>query len=488
MKTEVVEENTELQVIVNGHVSTTVKDETETAVAAGTVVKMSTTGPGVAILGTGNYGRALASRFHSMGVPFTLGSRKACVRRFPSGEQKVTTYENAVACSSIVILAVPRHGYEALASSLSVQLEGKIVVDVSNLNKSSDPSNALYLQSLLPNSSVMKALNTVSAYSLENGAHGASLDTYVCGDNAIKKNQLMQVLREIGLNPMDRGPLHSSPAIEQMPFRFYENWGTALIITLMTLIPILLYYYLRFFWAYGHLVSKEKEHLPLFHGQRVIAWLALWLLALTYLPGCLAGYIQIFWGTKYRTFPRWMDLWLKCRKQLGLIALMLAGMHGCMCCLLMGSGDLKTATKKYAVRTLDGKFLLVRQHMGLENETSFLFAVIAMTLLIVLGITSLPSVGASMSWKEWNFMHRGVGFFTLIFAFLHVIVYVFRVYTYPMGFWREGMVSAAFIMPLLPALVILMKLGLLLPGVVCYLDRIQGGKVGNQKYDVVEKV
>ena len=475
---EIMGEERELQYLMNGQ-----KPATKKVMESGVASEF-----GVAILGTGNYGRALASRLHSLGVNFTLGSRKACVRKFPSGEQKVTTYEEAISCSSIVILAVPRHAYEGLVSSLGNQLKGKTVVDVSNLTKASDPSNALYLQSLLPHSDVMKALNTISAYSLENGGYGASLDTYVCGDDTTKKNQLMQVLREMGLNPIDRGPLQSAPAVEHMPFRFYENWGTALIITLMTLIPILFYYYLRFFWANAHNVAKEKDHLPLYHSQRVIAWLALWLLALTYLPGCLAGYIQIFWGTKYRTFPRWMDRWLKCRKQLGLIVMMLAAMHGCMCCLLMGSGDLKYTMNKYKVPTADGSMLLVKQHLGVKNETSMLFAVIAMTLLVVLGITSLPSVGASMSWKEWNFMHRGVGFFTLIFAFLHVTVYVYKVYTYPMHIWKEGMVPGAFLMPLLPGLVIVLKLGLLLPGLVCYLDRIQGGKVGNQKYDVTEEV
>ena len=85
-------------------------------------------------------------------------------------------------------------------------------------------------------------------------------------------------------------------------------------------------------------------------------------------------------------------------------------------------------------------------------------------------------------------MHRGVGFFTLIFAFLHATVYVYKIYTHPMKFWNAGMPPGTFLMPLLPGLVIVLKLGLLLPGVVCYLNRIRGGQVGSQNYDVTEEV
>ena len=54
---------------------------------------------------------------------------------------------------------------------------------------------------------------------------------------------------------------------------------------------------------------------------------ALTMLALCYLPGCLAGYIQLFRGTKYSRFPKFLDRWLKMRKQLGLLMLLSASLH-----------------------------------------------------------------------------------------------------------------------------------------------------------------
>ena len=61
--------------------------------------------------------------------------------------------------------------------------------------------------------------------------------------------------------------------------------------------------------------------------NKTLAVHALITLALCYLPGVLAGWIQIFRGTKYSRFPAWLDNWLKMRKQLGLLMLFAAAIH-----------------------------------------------------------------------------------------------------------------------------------------------------------------
>lgn len=56
---------------------------------------------------------------------------------------------------------------------------------------------------------------------------------------------------------------------------------------------------------------------------------AITLLAACYLPGLLAAYTQLGRGTKYSTFPAWLDRWLRMRKQLGLLMLAHASVHAC---------------------------------------------------------------------------------------------------------------------------------------------------------------
>ena len=67
--------------------------------------------------------------------------------------------------------------------------------------------------------------------------------------------------------------------------------------------------------------------LPATNVNRALACQALNLLAICYLPGCIAAYIQLIRGTKYSRFPNFLDRWLKMRKYLGLLMLFSASMH-----------------------------------------------------------------------------------------------------------------------------------------------------------------
>jgi len=434
----------------------------------------------IAILGNGNYGRALSSQFQQAGLQYCIGSRSV---ENIENDQLVLSYEDAIGKSDILFLCVPPYSYDTSIAPLSNILRDKIIVDVSNLENESDDSNALKLQQMLPSSYVIKGLNTVSAYSLENEAYGASRDTFVCGDNEEKKKKVMDVLREIGLNPLDKGRLQSAIMIEKLPHRFFPNWGRAIAITVALLIPIWFYMYLKFFWFEDEHVEKEKNDLGLYVANRVIAWTMFWLLALTYFPGVIAGFIQIVRRTKHSKFPAWLDKWMKCRKQLGLISLLLACIHGCMSCLLLGAGELKHMLTKTPILGVNSKVVQLYQLLKWSDQLSLLFAVLALALMGILGITSLPSVNARMSWKEWNFVQSGLGFTSLLFGFTHVMIYVYTTW-YPenwssyykpsKGIFPPG----AFVMPMFPLIVIILKLVLMLPGVSCHLDRIRNGKIG----------
>ena len=439
--------------------------------------------PCLGIIGTGNYGIALASRFKQAGSKFLVGSRSAKEINGLSAQ----SYEEVIEKSDILFLCIPPYAYDSTVPPLASYFRDKTIVDVSNIEKIGDKCNVLKLKEMLPESFVVKALNTVSAYTLEYEAYGASRDTFVCGDNDVKKKMLMNVLREIGLNPIDKGRLLSAVMVESLPHRFFPNWGTATFITVLVLIPVWFYSYLRIFWYRSPEIRKENlNDLGLYEANRIIAWTMFWVLALTYLPGILAGFIQIVRGTKYSRFPRWLDRWMKCRKQLGLISLFLCSIHGCMSCLLLGAGEVKhMLTNTYLIFPNKSPVILY-QLLDWSGQVSLLFATLSLALMGVLGITSLPSVNATMSWKEWDFVQRGLGFLSLVFGFLHVMIYVHKLWdpNYEFGWkvWelnpKGNMPPGAFIMPMLPLMVIILKFFLMLPGVSCYLNKIRKGRVG----------
>jgi 8-hydroxy-5-deazaflavin:NADPH oxidoreductase len=111
---------------------------------------------------------------------------------------------------------------------LGSQLEGKIVVDITNpLNSSFDglatqpgSSAAEEVQALLPAGAVtVKAFNTTFAGTLVAGnVAGQTLDVMIAGDDANAKNIVSQLVRDGGLNPVDCGPLERSRQLEGMGF------------------------------------------------------------------------------------------------------------------------------------------------------------------------------------------------------------------------------------------------------------------------------
>ena len=113
--------------------------------------------PFLGIIGTGNYGIALASQFEQAGLKFLVGSRSSKEINGLSAQP----YEEVIEKSDILFLCIPPYAYDSTVPPLASYFRDKAVVDVSNIEKIGDKCNALKLRDMLPNSFVMKALNTV---------------------------------------------------------------------------------------------------------------------------------------------------------------------------------------------------------------------------------------------------------------------------------------------------------------------------------------
>ena len=438
----------------------------------------------VCIIGYGNYGRAFATRLDAVGIPYMIGSRSP--QQYGEDIErvsKITTYADAAAQADIVLLSIPACVYDIVAPNLNHCLKGKIVIDVSNADTKMDECHALRLAALLPSTHVIKAFNTISGWSMENDVYGASRSVFVCGNHAGSRQTVMQLAQDMGFTAIDRGHLRAARVLEKVTLQLFPSWKTASMITLGLLIIEVVYYYVR--ELLSEPPAKVARNVALYHGNRLLCWMALWLLSLVYLPGCIAGFIQLYRGTKYSRFPAWFDSWMKSRKQLGLFALAFAGMHACMSCLALSGEYVKYMSE---VVQIPGTKQYVYFHFNWNAEISLLFAVLAMTLFTVLGITSLPSVNQVMSWKEWDFVQSKLGFVTLFFAFLHVTIYAFKVYdSANFKFWPYGIPPAVFFQPLLPGFVLLMKFLLIMPCVASHLQKIRKGwQRTSQSRDVPE--
>uniref|UniRef100_A0A7N4PLG5 STEAP4 metalloreductase n=1 Tax=Sarcophilus harrisii TaxID=9305 RepID=A0A7N4PLG5_SARHA len=146
------------------------KDQASFAMNVSSYVKKES----VCVFGTGNFGRSLGHRMFQCGYSVVFGSRNPEQSSLCHKEIEVLSHAEAAQRSDIIIIAIHRDHYKFLGK-LAEELQGKILVDVSNNLKINQypESNAEYLAELVPGAKVVKAFNTISAWALQSG----TLDT-----------------------------------------------------------------------------------------------------------------------------------------------------------------------------------------------------------------------------------------------------------------------------------------------------------------------
>lgn len=139
---------------------------------------------------------------------------------------------------------------------------------------------------------------------------------------------VMNIVRGLGLTPVDKGSLLAAQEIENYPLQLFPMWKFPIFLSLG--LGLFFFFYslaLDVIHTYVYDNNNFSFFIAITIPNRVFPVLALTLFGLVYLPGIFAAIIQLYRGTKYRRFPDWLDRWMLARKQLGLIALAFASLH-----------------------------------------------------------------------------------------------------------------------------------------------------------------
>jgi len=168
------------------------------------------------VLGTGTVGQAIGSKLVALGHEVKMGSRSATnekaaawVKAAGKGASQ-GTFADAAAFGEVVFSCTSGAGtVDAAIAAGQANLRGKILIDVSNsLDGSKGFPPSLFtgntdslgeqLQRALPETKVVKSLNTVTAKlmvdprSLADGEH----DIFVSGNDAAAKGRVAELLRD----------------------------------------------------------------------------------------------------------------------------------------------------------------------------------------------------------------------------------------------------------------------------------------------------
>lgn len=179
----------------------------------------------VAVIGAGNVGKALGQSISRAGHDVTITAKHPESARTAAreiGAQPAASSAEAVADADVVILAVPFVGAaDEVTGEIRGRVAGKTIVDVTNPMKpdfsglaTEGTSAAEEFQRRLPGASVVKAFNTI--FATHQASPSPEIDGYVAGDDDEAKQQVISLVKSIGFNPLDVGPLKAARYLEGM--------------------------------------------------------------------------------------------------------------------------------------------------------------------------------------------------------------------------------------------------------------------------------
>jgi NADPH-dependent F420 reductase len=182
----------------------------------------------IAIIGTGNVGKALGTSFASAGNDVTFAARDAAKTAdvaAATGTRAAASAAEAASGADVIVLAVPCTEAEAVAADIAPVAAGKVVIDATNplkagysgLSTDGGPSGAERLAALLPGAKVVKAFNTVFAGIQANPAtHGTVIDALYATDDDDARTTIAALASAIGFRPVNVGPLAAARELEAM--------------------------------------------------------------------------------------------------------------------------------------------------------------------------------------------------------------------------------------------------------------------------------
>ncbi len=179
----------------------------------------------IAVLGAGSVGGTLGAIWLSKGhnVAFGVPDPQKSKRNITTGAE-VTTNKEAAAGAEVVVLSVPwPAAHEAIRNA--GELDNKILIDCTNplapdlsgLVIGGTTSAAEMVATWAPAARLVKAFNTIGAVNYGNAQFGTQrADGFYCGDDQEAKNVARVLVDEVGLNPVDIGPLKNARLLEPL--------------------------------------------------------------------------------------------------------------------------------------------------------------------------------------------------------------------------------------------------------------------------------
>ena len=182
----------------------------------------------IGIIGSGNVGGALVTRWAKGGQQVIFGSRdpgaddmKQLLARAGSNA-RAATLQDAAKSGDVLLVATPWPVTREIVQGLG-DLSGKVIIDavnplqpdLSGVAVGTSTSGGEQVAGWARGAKVVKAFNTVGSNIMENPSFGQDRPVlFYCGDDAGAKSTVKQLAGELGFDATDAGPLTQARVLE----------------------------------------------------------------------------------------------------------------------------------------------------------------------------------------------------------------------------------------------------------------------------------
>jgi hypothetical protein len=195
----------------------------------------------IGIIGSGDVARALGEGLAKSGHQVMIGTRDTGRKELKIWHKKNDKHKSlgstteAASFGEIAILAVAWHATEDVLAQIRPELAGKVIIDVTNplifkedespeLSVGYQMSGGEIVQASLPDSHVVKALNTINHQKMVKPNYTQGIPTmFLCGNNLSAKSHTTELLVELGWQDIvDIGGIEKSRLLEPLCLLWVE--------------------------------------------------------------------------------------------------------------------------------------------------------------------------------------------------------------------------------------------------------------------------
>uniref|UniRef100_A0A3Q0S0R0 STEAP family member 4 n=1 Tax=Amphilophus citrinellus TaxID=61819 RepID=A0A3Q0S0R0_AMPCI len=269
----------------------------------------------------------------------------------------VMTHAEAARSAKLTFVCVHRQRCEFL-EKMAPQLEGKVLVDLSdNLKKD------IYMEA---SAAYLNEESLIHKYTVS-----------LCGNNEEAKRAVAEMATKLGLIVVDKESLSAARELENFPLWLFPERRVPLC-KAVSLTAFFVFCLLIRGVIYAY-VEKDQEIsycIMISLANKVFPVVSLVTQSLCYLPGAMAGLLQLYIRTQYRRFPHWLDRWMLCRKHPAFLSFF--------------QKNNKTTLFDFGTTEAWG------------TDSFYVLGILGFLVFVLLGLTS--SVGGTLRWREFNFI------------------------------------------------------------------------------------